>query len=207
MGSDCDHEDSLATWLWSSIDDQIYSSLICIQGHALGEPVRTRFLLSGTGHRWPWFPLWSPGRGQRRLLASHIRPGGVVFPRFVNLWGLHLFMCLYHATTLYQAGPAVNRLVFVSQDAGASRDFVSFSLPASSFSYGTDGTCAQIRQLPGIVELIFVTSLKVYISFSTMAEEFTACVCSLVGADMERMFVLVFGDRLPVQKKELLLPT
>ena len=26
MGSDCDHEGSLATWLWSSIDDRISSS-------------------------------------------------------------------------------------------------------------------------------------------------------------------------------------
>ena len=26
MGSDCDHEGSLATWLWSSIDGQISSS-------------------------------------------------------------------------------------------------------------------------------------------------------------------------------------
>ena len=66
MGSDCDHEGSLATWLWSSVDDQIYLSLICIQGHALGEPWRTRFPLSGTGDCWPWFPLWSPGRGQRK---------------------------------------------------------------------------------------------------------------------------------------------
>ena len=109
-------------------------------------------------------------------------------------------MWLYHATTLYRAVPAMHRLVFVSRGAGASRDFVSSSLPASSFSHGTEGTCAQIRQLLGIVELIFVTSLKVYISFSTIVEKFTACVCSLVGSDMKRMFVLVFGDRLPVQK-------
>ena len=47
----------------------------------------------------------------------------------------------------------MNRLVFVSSDAGASRDFISSSLPASFFSHGTDGTCAQIRQLLCIVEL------------------------------------------------------
>ena len=49
MGSDCDHEGSLTTWLWSSVDGQIFFSLICIQGHALGEPWQTQFLLSGTG--------------------------------------------------------------------------------------------------------------------------------------------------------------
>ena len=65
----------------------------------------------------------------------------------------------------------MHRLVFVSRGAGASRDFVSSSLPASSFLHGTNGTCAQIRQLLGIVKLSFVTSLKVYISFSTIVEK------------------------------------
>ena len=63
----------------------------------------------------------------------------------------------------------------------------------------------RICQLLGIVELNFVTSLRVYISFFTIVEEIIAWVCSLVGGRMRRIFVLVVGDRLPVERKKKLI--